>query len=84
MDFILEAIDTEIAKLQAARSLLSGSQGTTTAKTHKPGGINLAASAEPKTRVKRRKMSKEARDKISVAIKARWAVRKKAAGKKPT
>jgi hypothetical protein len=71
MESIIVEIDSQIAKLQEARALLSG----TSAKS-KPGpkpkggtGFEYGANAKPK----RRKISKEGRRKIALAQKKRWA-----------
>jgi hypothetical protein len=64
---ILALIDAEIAQLQQARALITG----TTAK-RKPG-------RPVGTGKKRRKMSAEGRARIVAAVKARWARQKKTA-----
>jgi len=75
---ILSEIDSEIARLQQARKLLSGeSSETTTKRGRKPA----AAATAPKKRRGRRKLTPEGRKRLSEALKARWAERKKKAAK---
>lgn len=75
---ILREIDNEIARLQQARKLLAGDSGATTrTRVRKP-----AAAAAPKKRRRRRKLTPEGRKRLSEALKARWAERKKKAGAK--
>jgi len=57
---VIEAIDAEIQRLQAAKALLSGSP------TSKPA-------AKPSPKPDRRKMSAAGRTRIVAAQKARWA-----------
>jgi hypothetical protein len=76
---ILSEIDNEIARLQEARRLLAGeSSGATRTRGRKPAA---AAAAAPKKRRRRRKLTPEGRKKLSEALKARWAERKKKAAK---
>lgn len=76
---ILSEIDKEIARLQEARRLLAGEgSGTTKTRGRKPAA---AAAAAPKKRRRRRKLTPEGRKKLSEALKARWAERKKKAAK---
>lgn len=63
---VLALIDAEIARLQHARQILSGNDGL--------GGSRAIAGP---TR-KRRRMSAEAKRRISLAQKKRWAARKRA------
>lgn len=65
---ILVDIDTEIARLQHIRSLLSGTPSTP---------ANVTATRAP-GRPKGSRMSSEARSKMAAAQKKRWAKRKKA------
>jgi hypothetical protein len=74
---ILSAIDAEIARLQSARSLLSGTAST------KRRGRPKAASGAPVTTVKRRTMSAAGRQRVAEAQRKRWA-KQKAAAKKAT
>lgn len=70
---ILNEIDREIERLQKARDLLAGSTGTS--------GSRRVASPTPSPAKKRRgkrKLSAEGRRRISEALKARWAERRKA------
>jgi len=77
---ILSEIDNEIARLQEARRLLAGEgSGTTKTRGRKPAAA--AAAAAPKKRRRRRKLTPEGRKKLSEALKARWAERKKKAAK---
>jgi hypothetical protein len=69
---IVAALDDEISRLQRARSLLTGTKrNVTQAVTSFAFGAN-----QGKTR-KRRKLSAEARARISAAQKKRWAAQKK-------
>jgi hypothetical protein len=63
---VLAMIDAEIARLQHARQILSDNDGL--------GGSRIFAGV---TR-KRRRMSAEAKRRISIAQKRRWAARKRA------
>jgi hypothetical protein len=73
---ILAHIDTEIARLQQVKGILSGS--TT---TRKKRGPNKAKVTSTPVLVKKRTMSAEGRAKIAAAQKARWAKAKKATKK---
>ena len=76
---ILSEIDNEIARLQEARRLLAGeSSGATSTRGRKPAAV---AAAAPKKRRRRRKLTPEGRKRLSEALKARWAERKKKAAK---
>ena len=78
---IIAQLDTEIARLQQAKSLLSG---TTTTKPiiHKKLGRSTKASVATSAPVAaKRILSPEARARIAAAQKARWAKAKKAAKK---
>jgi len=88
---ILATIDSEIAKLQQARALLSG-LGAPVAKKKagRPKKVAAAAkkavvahvSAKPeKKRKKKRHLSAEGRKRIAEAVKKRWAAQKAAASK---
>jgi len=74
---ILTELDEEIARLKQARSLLN--DGTLTKR--KPGRPRVVAPVEKLARKKKRHMTPEGRTRIAAAQKARWAKRKKAAGK---
>lgn len=67
---ILAQIDREIAQLQQARALLSG---TRAAKTGKAG------SAARPAKKKKRNLTPEGRRRIAEAVKRRWAEQKKKA-----
>ena len=68
---ILSQIDREIAQLQQARALLSGS--TSAKKT--------ASSVAKKSGKKKRNLTPEGRKRIAEAVKRRWAKQKAAAGR---
>lgn len=75
VDQILSEIDNEIERLQQARNILAGASGATTTRRR---GASASASPKPaKKRGGRRRMSAEARKRLSDALKARWAERKK-------
>lgn len=77
VDRILSEIDREIGRLQQARNILAGTTGTA------GRGRKTAAAAQPvKKRRGRHRMSAEGRKRISEALKARWAERKKRAATK--
>jgi hypothetical protein len=67
---ILAALDTEIARLQEAKALLTGT--TVKRAPGRPKGTSAPVA-------KKRKMSAEGRARIVAAVKARWAKQKKAA-----
>lgn len=93
VDNIIAEIDSQIAKLQQARSIIAGTTVTPTstgAKRGRPKGSKNAASvAAPKKASKvvsapagsKRKLSPEGRKAIADAMKKRWAERKKQAAK---
>jgi hypothetical protein len=64
---LLSSIDSEIAALQQARTLLAGTNGASTPR--------VARSGKPLAR-KKRVMSAEGRARIAAAQKKRWAKRK--------
>ena len=75
---ILAAIDQEIAQLQQARALLSGSAAPVVKrKAGRPKKTEAVAvpTAKP-TRKKKRKLSPEGRKRIAEAVKRRWAAQK--------
>ena len=82
---VLEHIDSEIARLQQARALLSGMTEAVPAvkgKRGRPkGSKNTAAASEPETgtpaKKAKRKISPEGRKAIADAMKRRWAERRK-------
>lgn len=76
---ILSEIDNEIARLQQARNILAGGTG---AATRGRRGASAAAKPAKKKKAGRRRMSAEARKRLSEALKARWAERKKRATSK--
>ena len=88
---ILATIDSEIAKLQQARALLSGlAAPAAKKKVGRPKKAAVAArkaavvarvSEKPAKRRKKRHLSAEGRKRIAEAVKKRWAAQKAAAGK---
>ena len=74
-DIVLE-IDAEISRLQQARALLSGTEITAKRRPGRPAGTRFPS----KTKAVR-SLSAEARARIAIAQKARWAKTKKAAKK---
>jgi len=89
---ILATIDSEIAKLQQARALLSGLAAPAAKKkagrpkkvaaASKKAAVVAHVSAKPaKKRRKKRHLSAEGRKRIAEAVKKRWAAQKAAAGK---
>ncbi|WP_263354290.1 hypothetical protein [Acidicapsa acidisoli] len=77
---ILAEIDIEIARLEQARTLLSGEASPTVKKTRK----TKSAALEPDSTVKRKKkrnLSPEGRKRIAEAVRRRWELQKKAAAK---
>jgi hypothetical protein len=65
---ILAEIDQQIAKLQQAKALLSGSAPAPAAKRGRPAGTKYAAAPR-----KRRKLSAAGRKAIAEAQRKRWA-----------
>ncbi len=81
---ILAEIDAQIAKLQQARELLSGSSAPARGKRGRPKGSTkeaAAASATKPAAKRTRKLSPEGRKRIADAMKKRWAERKKQVAK---
>lgn len=74
---ILSEIDNEIERLQQARTLLTGPLVVSPKRREIPTPTRAA-----KKRTGKRKLSAEGRRKISEALKARWAERKKRASGK--
>jgi hypothetical protein len=83
---VLASIDSDIAKLQQARALLSGDAGSAPRKT---AGRPKKAVAAPKkamalapaakaAKKKKRNLSPEGRKRIAEAVKKRWAEQKAA------
>jgi hypothetical protein len=75
---IIAEIDAQIAKLQQARSLLSGTQAhaARTGRGRPKGSKNTAVKS-----AQQRRLSASGRKAISEAMKKRWAERRKQAGK---
>ena len=67
---ILAQIDLEIAQLQKARALLTGS-----------GAVHSKPAPARKPARKKRNLTPEGRRRIAEAVKRRWAAQKKAAAK---
>jgi hypothetical protein len=79
---IIAEIDAQIAKLQQARQLLSGSPAVKATKgPGRPKGSKNAKVAAPAPTVRKRKLSPEGRKRIAEAMKKRWAERRKVAAK---
>jgi len=77
---IIAEIDAQIAKLQQARELLSG---TVVKKGKGPGRPKGSKNSPPKVaKTTKRKLSPEGRKRIAEAMKRRWAERKKLAAAK--
>jgi hypothetical protein len=79
---VIAQIDAEIAKLQQARALLSGTQAI----VKKPGrgrpkGSKNAAATTSAPAKSKRKLTPEGRKAIADAMKRRWAEKRKQAGK---
>lgn len=74
---ILAEIDLEISRLEQARSLLAGGSAPAAKKTRKA----KSAEAEAPKRKKKRNLSPEGRKRIAEAVRRRWELQKKAAGK---
>ncbi len=76
---ILAEIDAQIAKLQQARQLLSGTEVVRAGRGRPKGSKNVSPSATvpPDAPVRKRKLSPEGRKRIADAMKKRWAERRK-------
>lgn len=84
---IIEEIDSQIAKLQQARELLSGSMTPERRGPGRPKGSTKAATQiKTASRASKRKLTPEGRKRIAEAMKQRWAERRKqtASGAKQT
>jgi hypothetical protein len=83
---ILSEIDAEIARLQQARSALTGIAGSGTVAKAKRGRPKGSANKTTTTKRRKRNLSPEGRKRIADAMKRRWAERRAAtsgkAGKK--
>ena len=79
MSEVIAQIDAEIAKLQQAKTLLSGVQAVKTGRGRPKGSKNSvpAVAAEAKPATSKRKLSPEGRKAIADAMKRRWAERRK-------
>lgn len=76
LETILAEIDSQIAKLQQARALLTSAAAPLKRGPGRP--VNVSAVSAPKKRP-RRKLSAEAKEKIRQAQLKRWAATKKKA-----
>jgi hypothetical protein len=79
---ILAEIDAQIAKLQQARQLLSGTEVVrkSPGRGRPKGSKNVVSKAAPEVAAPRkRKLSPEGRKRIADAMKKRWAERRKQA-----
>jgi hypothetical protein len=76
---ILAEIDAQIAKLQQARQLLSGSEAVRAKRGRPKGSKKAVAPAAPAVAApaRKRKLSPEGRKRIADAMKKRWAERRK-------
>ena len=77
---ILAEIDLEISRLEQARTLLAGENGSAVKKTRKAQSVIVGAEA-PVKRKKKRNLSPEGRKRIAEAVRRRWELQKKAAAK---
>lgn len=73
---ILAEIDSEIARLEQARSLLAGEATPARAK-----GKAAVETDSSQKRKKKRNLSPEGRKRIAEAVRRRWELQKKAASK---
>ena len=76
---ILAEIDQEIARLEQARTLLAGESAPAVKKTRRKSAD--AGVEGPVKRKKKRNLSPEGRKRIAEAVRRRWELQKKAAGK---
>lgn len=74
---ILAEIDIEIARLEQAKSILSGDFVPAAKKPRKAKAVEV----EPAKRKKKRNLSPEGRKRIAEAVRRRWELQKKAASK---
>ena len=74
---IIVEIDKEIARLQEARTLLSGEP--VRAKRGRPKSTGVSKPAPRKKATRKHRLSPEGRKRIAEAMKSRWAERKKLA-----
>ena len=72
---IIVELEQQIARLKEARSLLAGSETGGKRRGRPPGKPNA------KSNGRKRHLTAEGRKRISDALKRRWALRRKAAGK---
>jgi hypothetical protein len=77
---ILASIDREIARLQSARTVLSGiGTSVTKRKAGRPRKTDTPIAAVKPDKPAKRNISPEGRKRIAEAVKRRWALQKKAA-----
>ena len=74
---MLAEIDEEISNLKQARALLAGE----TIAKRGPGRPKSIAPVDKPVKKKKRNLTPEGRKRIAEAVKRRWALQKKAAGK---
>ena len=75
---IIAEIDTQIAKLQEARRLISGTESEPAVRRPgRPKGSRNGAAPTAAKKTSSRKLSPEGRKRIADAMKRRWAERKK-------
>jgi hypothetical protein len=77
---ILAEIDLEISRLEQARTLLAGDDGSATKGSRKVKSTSAAVEITSK-RKKKRNLSPEGRKRIAEAVRRRWELQKKAASK---
>jgi len=77
---ILAEIDVEIARLEQARTLLSGEDSPADKKSRSAKTTAISSEA-PLKRKKKRNLSPEGRKRIAEAVRRRWELQKKAAAK---
>lgn len=80
VDRIIAEIDSQIAKLQQARELLSGTKQELRGRGRPKGSKNVAKAAAA-TAPRRGRLSVEGRKRIAEAMKKRWAERRKQVAK---
>ena len=78
---IIAEIDTQIIKLQQARSLLTDSSAVSVGRGRPKGSKNNVAVAQIGVPKKARRLSADGRKRIADAMKKRWAERRKQTAK---
>ena len=77
---ILAEIDLEISRLEQARTILAG-DGSPAIKTSRKATSAVSGAEGTAKRKKKRNLSPEGRKRIAEAVRRRWELQKKAAGK---